>query len=127
MIYTSYYAKARYIKNAILVQISNSAPMNVDYTIRPAIPAWSIVSAHKNKQITNEQYTERYIADTDFVAVKAKLDAIQATNKDKDIILLCYEKPNSFCHRHILAEKLNEDYNLNIKELPESFALRNCV
>ena len=95
MIYTSYYAKARYIKDAVLVQISNSAPMQTDYTIRPAIPAWSLVAAHKTKRITNEQYTERYIA---------------------DIILLCYEKPGNFCHRHILAKKLNEDYGLNIKE-----------
>lgn len=116
MIYTSYYAKARYIKDAVLVQVSNSAPMPTDYTIRPAIPAWSLVAAHKTKRITNEQYTERYIADTNFVAVKAKLDAIQAANLYKDIILLCYEKPGNFCHRHILAEKLNEDYGLNIKE-----------
>lgn len=116
MIYTSYYARARYIKDAVLIQVSNSAPMNVDYTIRPAIPAWAIVSAHKNKQITDKEYTERYLADTNFAAVKAKLDAIQAANQDKDIILLCYEKPGNFCHRHILAEKLNEDYGLNIKE-----------
>ena len=116
MIYTSYYAKARYIKNAILVQVSNSAPMQVDYTIRPAIPAWRLVSAHKNKQITNEEYTEKYVADTDFAAVKAKLDAIQAANEGKDIILLCYERSGNFCHRHILAKKLNEDYDLSIKE-----------
>ena len=116
MIYTSYYAKASKIKNAILVQVSNSSPIQVDYIIRSAIPTWGIVSAHKNKKISDIQYTERYLADTNFTAVKAKLDAIQEAHKDKDIILLCYEKTGTFCHRHILAEKLNKDYGLNIKE-----------
>lgn len=116
MIYTSYYTKAQHIKNAVLVQVSNSAPMPTDYTIRPAIPAWSLVSAHKNKQITNEEYTRKYISDTNFAAIKAKLDAIQIANKGKDIYLLCYEGTGKFCHRHILAEQLNKLYGMNIKE-----------
>lgn len=27
----------------------------------------------------------------------------------KDIVLLCYEKPSDFCHRHLVAEYLNSD------------------
>jgi uncharacterized protein (DUF488 family) len=30
--------------------------------------------------------------------------------------MLCYEKPEDFCHRHILADFLNEKLNLDIKE-----------
>ena len=32
----------------------------------------------------------------------------------KDIILLCYETPEKFCHRHSVAKWLNEKLNLNI-------------
>lgn len=34
---------------------------------------------------------------------------LPAPDKDKDIVLLCYEKPSDFCHRHLVAEWLNEN------------------
>lgn len=38
-------------------------------------------------------------------------------NQNKEILLLCYEGKYKFCHRHILAEFLNEKYKLKIEEL----------
>lgn len=38
---------------------------------------------------------------------------LESVARHRDIILCCYEKPNEFCHRHILAEWLGED----VKEL----------
>ena len=32
----------------------------------------------------------------------------KADNKDIDIALVCYEKPGDFCHRHLVADWLNE-------------------
>ena len=29
---------------------------------------------------------------------------------------MCYEKPGDFCHRHLLADFLNENLGLDIKE-----------
>ncbi len=29
-------------------------------------------------------------------------------DKDRHIVLLCYEKPDDFCHRHLVAEWLNK-------------------
>lgn len=34
---------------------------------------------------------------------------LEAVAKDRDIVLCCYEKPDEFCHRHILAEWLGKD------------------
>ena len=36
---------------------------------------------------------------------------------DSEVIFLCYEKSDDFCHRHILREYLNENFNTNITEL----------
>ena len=30
-------------------------------------------------------------------------------NKNFDIVLLCYEKPDEFCHRHLVAEWFNRN------------------
>ena len=35
---------------------------------------------------------------------------------NRDIALLCFEKPSDFCHRHLVASWLNETMHLNIKE-----------
>ena len=35
---------------------------------------------------------------------------------DKDIALCCYEKPTDFCHRHLVAEWLNNNTDENIEE-----------
>ena len=41
--------------------------------------------------------------------VVSELEAIRDdVNNCEDIVLLCYEKPGDFCHRHIVADWLNE-------------------
>ena len=35
----------------------------------------------------------------------------------KDIVLLCYEKPNQFCHRHLVAYWMKSELGIEIEEL----------
>jgi uncharacterized protein (DUF488 family) len=37
-------------------------------------------------------------------------------NEGKDIIFLCYEKSGDFCHRHILADWLEENMGVRVEE-----------
>ena len=41
----------------------------------------------------------------------------------QDIVLLCYEKPGRFCHRHILAEWIKEKTGEEVEEYvnPDTF------
>ena len=78
-----------------------------------------MLNAYKNKQITEVQYKERYIAELDshkdiVQMVFETLNKIVGENQD--LILLCYEKPSDFCHRHILAEYLYDKFNLEVEE-----------
>ena len=41
-----------------------------------------------------------------------KLEDISQKHNNADIVLVCYEKQSDFCHRHILAEWLGSDYNI---------------
>ena len=45
-------------------------------------------------------------------------DFIELSNNAENIILLCYEKSTDFCHRHLVANWINENNTLriNIKE-----------
>ena len=35
----------------------------------------------------------------------------------KDVVLLCYEKPPQFCHRHLVAKWLEKELNIKVEEL----------
>ena len=35
----------------------------------------------------------------------------------KDVVLLCYEKPYKFCHRHLVAKWFKTELNIEVEEL----------
>lgn len=122
MIYTSYYANKtlQQNKNFIFVQISLSKPISftVDYNIPQFAPSWSLLNDYKNKICDEQQYKSRYIEELNKYPKERFIKFINwCKTKDKDIVLLCYEGKDKFCHRHILAEYLMKiDSSLNIKE-----------
>lgn len=74
-------------------------------------PSWSIYSELKLHGGTEENYTRRYMGEIlgslDQEVVRKELEAL-AEGKD-EVVLVCYEKPGDFCHRHLVAEWLGED------------------
>ena len=44
------------------------------------------------------------------------LKRIKTIANEKDVALLCYEKPNDFCHRHLVAEWLKKEAGFEVKE-----------
>lgn len=123
MIYTGYYGGLTSIAGDITkVQVSNSAPVPVDIKFEKAIPDWAfIVKPYKDGLITKEEYEQRYTLQLDKFREKILGVIKYFSSADKDYILLCYEKPGDFCHRHILADYINKALGENtIREyMPE--------
>ena len=120
MIYTSYYANHRKYKGMYRIAISRIYPINsCDLCIIKLAPSHDLLRDYKANISSQEDYTTRYIAQLDVLYNSGKLDLFVNKIKsiESDIVLLCYEKPSDFCHRHILAEYLNNKYFLSIKEL----------
>ena len=91
------------------VQVSNSAPVPVDIKFEKAIPDWAfIVKPYKDGLITKEEYEQRYTLQLDKFRENILGVIKYFSSTDKDYILLCYEKPGDFCHRHILADYINK-------------------
>ena len=123
MIYTSYYANYRKFKGMFRVSISRTAPINsYDLQLIKLAPSAELLQKYKGNSITNEEYTSVYhnqllkLENNGYIAkfVKA-LSTLQELHGD--VVLLCYEKKSDFCHRHLLAEYLNNNHNTNIREL----------
>lgn len=115
MIYTSYYRNPKlsemikkyqlypYIISNSFCAIKNLV-MNEDNRYRSLIPPWYLVKAYKNGLINKEQYTEVY--------KKKILDIIDWADLVNDLeqtVLLCWCKPNEFCHRHLVRDFLNRN------------------
>ena len=123
MIYTGYYGGiTRIVGDIAKVQVSNSAPVSVDIKFEKAIPDWAfIVKPYKDGLITKEEYEQRYTLQLDKFRENILGVIKYFSGTDKDYILLCYEKPGDFCHRHILADYINKALGENtIREyMPE--------
>ena len=67
----------------------------------------------KQGKFDNDKYIELY-----YETVLRKLNPEEIYEKlGKDAILLCYEKPEQFCHRHLIAEWLNNNLKINVTEI----------
>lgn len=78
-------------------------------------PSEELLRSYQNKQIDEYIFKLRYIKELEDKlltpeAVRRELEKISDTVLGGgDIVLCCYEKPEDFCHRHILAEWLGDD------------------
>lgn len=104
MIYTSYFAKMRKMtpeQQAQCMSIARFTPKGVKIPINTMLaPKWDILKAYKEDGDT-EKYTKAYQEYLEGLNV----DAVAKNMEDR--ILVCYEKPEDFCHRHILADWFN--------------------
>lgn len=132
IIYTSYFANLRNIdlSQYKLFSISRFPPkflINYDYVnLNILAPSSKLLLGYKNGDIDQDQYIEiytRYLdslndntkfqtfnGNTRLLGLKGILSQIESRSKDKSPVLLCYEKPNSFCHRFILSDYINKNY-----------------
>lgn len=116
-VYTSYFGKARkfpkdkFIKTAVCY----SAPRGIGIW-NSVVPDADLVFGKKRGEISAEEYEDRYIQ----MLVDRKDQIAQnipyLQNGERDVVLMCYEKPEDWCHRHILAAFLNTYFYLNVKE-----------
>ena len=68
-----------------------------------------------NKNQTQEENTKFYIQEY-YKKVLSQVDIEELLKDEKDPILLCYERGQDFCHRHVLAEFINIRYGIDVED-----------
>lgn len=116
-VYTSYFGmarrfpKERFIKTAVCYK-----PIRGVGIWNNVVPDADLVFGMKRGEISKEYYEEQYykmlLSRKDWIAENIEF----MRNGEKDIVLLCYEKPNDWCHRHILARFLKDQFDLDVQE-----------
>lgn len=64
-----------------------------------------------------ESENTRYYIENYYQKVLSQVDIEELLKDEKDPILLCYERGQDFCHRHVVAEFINIRYGLDVEDL----------
>lgn len=117
MYYTSYFGKLSKIKenkknynNLLICSISHNKPDFLKHDMDVMDwgflgPTKSLLRDYKNGLIDEPQYVERYRLYLE--KLWPSICFVFGANYNRDVVLLCYEKPENFCHRKVLATFLN--------------------
>lgn len=126
--YISYFAKMSAIKAKLA---NDELPLQI-VSIARWSPKWfreskllwlapgdALLTAIKAGKLSNEAYELQYRAQLDKLLQNnpAILSTLTRHALQSNIVMLCYEAPGKFCHRHILAKWLTEHTGLVVKEL----------
>ena len=119
-IYTTNYTKASRLSNKHYLKVSISLYMPREFKgmqITSFAPTKELLADYKNG-LSEKEYETRYREQIKKLSDIYSFFKIMATQaKGRDVLLLCYEKKNAFCHRHILSDIIFERYGYRIKEL----------
>lgn len=112
MIYTSYFAKLKELEkhNIIPISICGKTPdwyKGLQY--KDLAPKYGFFMEWKKNHDNNyyiQCFNEQVLKNLNVENVIFQLYSLA---RAKDIALICYEKPSDFCHRHLVAEWLNQN------------------
>lgn len=73
-----------------------------------------------DRSFLNDQetdYIQKYNQKLKILYIKDVLKDIETLSNGKDVILLCHESAGTFCHRRLVAEWIQQEVGIEVKEL----------
>lgn len=127
-LYTSYFAKlstieqlwSQHHKKVACKSIARWSPTWFNGPkLTQFAPPYQLLQDVKACKITDEQYALQYWEYLSKLLANnpSIFDSLIAWSKTTDIVLLCYEAPNKFCHRQVFAKFIKQHFAIDVKEL----------
>ena len=117
-IFTGNYEECKY---GNLISISGDRGKSVGFEgkalpeLAPKRAFWDVW--HDNKRKISEIENNKYYIKQYYKQVLKKVDILELLKDEENPILLCYEKGQDFCHRHILAEYIELRYGIVVRDI----------
>ena len=112
MNFTSYFAKLAHLHGADIVPVAITAKIPEWYNglvYQKLAPSYDILMGYKNtgnRDVYIQRFKNEILSKLD---PKTVFNELMMLTNGRPFCLVCYEKPDSFCHRHIVAEWLTEN------------------
>ncbi|RLI53634.1 MAG: hypothetical protein DRO87_11325 [Candidatus Thorarchaeota archaeon] len=111
MIYTSYFARLKDVRNLGItpVSVAQGLPRGIEIlSYRKLAPPWGLIKEYKrtgDESLYTRVYFETIL--NKFNQYKVITDILLLA-LEPNVALICFEKPGDFCHRHLIAQWLNQ-------------------
>ena len=117
-IFTSYFGNLKNLKknNIVPIGVCQFPPKWFDGPNLISIaPTKNILLTCKNN---HQEFIKRY--KTEVLSIHRDpqdfVNRLEFISNGHDVALCCFEEPDKFCHRHLIAEWLNNSLNLDVQE-----------
>lgn len=119
-IFTSYFDNLERVKELCLVPIGIagiSPPEFNELEYRKLAPKRFIYDNYIESGDEESYSRDYYRCILDKLNSERVIKDLEKLSGGRDIVLLCYEKPNQFCHRHLVAYWMKSELGIEIEEL----------
>lgn len=104
-------------KGAISIAIGDSKSFVVPRKMKVLAPSWKLLKEYRSGIISEDQYIERFMKKLSLLDPYKTVQALGRLTKGLEPLLLCHCSKSEFCHRHIVAEWLEQETGMIIEEL----------
>ena len=118
MIYTGYWAKIKEyeLNNLTPVGISGWSPDGyTGKTYKKLAPKYVWWKEWHDNNLSEQWYINKY-QETVLGVLDPNVVAQDLQKMGQNVVLLCFETPDKFCHRHLVAEWLNSETKCDVRE-----------
>lgn len=120
MIYTSYFANLRKLPpNIVPISICGKAPdwyTGLQYKkLAPKKDFFLKWKENHDNDYYIKCFQEQVLSTLDITDV---INCLYAMSEGRHVALICYEKPNDFCHRHLVADWLTQHGYPTVEYIP---------
>lgn len=127
MINTSYFDNVKNLPDTVCpISIAGKASESyhgIEYKkLAPKLSFWKIWEQTHDNDYYVEQFYKTVL---DLLDPQQVYNELYKLSNGKIPCLICYEKPGEFCHRHIVANWLSENLNIEIYEIPDNLETRS--
>lgn len=120
-----YRLKNEQIDGAVSIAIGKPKYVSIHNELKSLAPTWELLNAFRSGQITEKEYAVRFndsqLAKLDPYAVVEELESMTG---DKEPVMMCHCGTKDFCHRHLVAEWIARETDIDIEEYGMGFVKR---
>ena len=121
---TGYFARAKaYVEQGYaLISIARKTPWFLAkeltlYSLSELAPTDEILELKDNPKKYSERFRKEVLGKADYQHLLRQMELIARQENAEGVVLMCYEAPDKFCHRHLVAEWLGNELGTIINEV----------
>jgi len=104
------------LEGAVSIALFASNVSNVKYEYKALAPYWKILDKFEKKVISEQKFILAYKEQLNELNPSSVVEHLNLLTAGEEPVLMCHCSKTKFCHRHLLADWLETQLGIHIKE-----------